>query len=104
LPKMKGMAESIMNIADLVREIDECEREIGPINATSALRLGYIPLVFVRGSATNHGPVSGRRGLGRFHRGCAAEFEEGLELRHSCLLQPIHDSLILALPLRVIKR
>jgi hypothetical protein len=43
--EMKGMAESIMNIADLVREIDECEREIGRINATSALALGYIPLV-----------------------------------------------------------
>ena len=39
------MAESIMNIADLVREIDECEREIGRINATSALTLGYIPIV-----------------------------------------------------------
>ena len=34
-----------MNIADLVREIDKCEREIGRINATSALQLGYIPLV-----------------------------------------------------------
>jgi hypothetical protein len=43
--EMKGMAESIINIADLVREIDECEREIGRINATSALQLGYIPLV-----------------------------------------------------------
>jgi hypothetical protein len=43
--EMKGMAESIMNIADLVREIDECEREIGRINATSALTLGYIPIV-----------------------------------------------------------
>jgi hypothetical protein len=43
--EMKGMAESIMNTADIVREIDECEREIGRINATSALQLGYIPLV-----------------------------------------------------------
>jgi hypothetical protein len=42
---MKGMAESIMNIADLVREIDECERVVGRVNATSALGFGHIPLV-----------------------------------------------------------
>jgi hypothetical protein len=33
------------DIARLVSEIEACDREIGLLNATSALGLGYIPLV-----------------------------------------------------------
>ena len=36
------MAEPIARIAHLVRQIDLCDREIGRLNATSALGLGYI--------------------------------------------------------------
>jgi hypothetical protein len=39
------MAGPIVRIAHLVRQIDLCDREIGRINATSTLGLGYVPLV-----------------------------------------------------------
>jgi hypothetical protein len=39
------MAEPIVQIAHLVRQIDLCDREIGRLNATSALQHGYVPLV-----------------------------------------------------------
>jgi hypothetical protein len=40
--EMLGMAEPIVRIARLVREIELCDRKIGSINATSASRFGYI--------------------------------------------------------------
>ena len=40
--EMARMAEPIARIAHLVRQIDLCDREIGRLNATSALGLGYI--------------------------------------------------------------
>jgi hypothetical protein len=43
--EMARMVEPIARIAHLVRQIDLCDREIGRVNATSALGLGYIPLV-----------------------------------------------------------
>jgi hypothetical protein len=43
--EMSRMAQSVDQIAHLVSKIETCEREIGRINATSALGLGYIPLV-----------------------------------------------------------
>jgi len=39
------MAEPIVRIAHLVSKIEACDREIGRVNATSASRHGYIPLV-----------------------------------------------------------
>jgi hypothetical protein len=39
------MTEAIVEIAHLVREIDLCDREIGRLNATTALQHGHIPLV-----------------------------------------------------------
>jgi predicted RNase H-like nuclease (RuvC/YqgF family) len=39
------MTEAIVEIGRLVREIDLCDREIGRLNATSAMQQGYIPLV-----------------------------------------------------------
>ena len=39
------MTEPIVRIAHLVRQIDLCDREIGRLNARSALRLGHIRLV-----------------------------------------------------------
>jgi hypothetical protein len=39
------MAEAIVQIAHLVRQIDLCDREVGRLNATSALEHGHIPLV-----------------------------------------------------------
>jgi hypothetical protein len=43
--EMDRMAEQIVRIANLVRQIDLCDREIGRINATSTSGLGYVPLV-----------------------------------------------------------
>jgi hypothetical protein len=43
--EMERMAEPIVQIADLVSKIEACDREVGRLNATSALGLGYIPLV-----------------------------------------------------------
>jgi hypothetical protein len=43
--EMGCKAESITQIANLISKIEACEREVGRINATSALGLGYIPLV-----------------------------------------------------------
>jgi hypothetical protein len=40
---MLGMVEPIVRIAHLVREV--CDRHIGRLNATSAVGLGYIPMV-----------------------------------------------------------
>jgi hypothetical protein len=42
---MDRMVEQIVRIADLVRQIDLCDREIGRINATSTSGFGYIRLV-----------------------------------------------------------
>ena len=39
------MAEPIMQIAHLVSQIEACDREIGRLNATAALRHGRISLV-----------------------------------------------------------
>jgi hypothetical protein len=43
--QMERMAEPIEQMAQLVSQIAACEREVGRVNATSALGLGYIPLV-----------------------------------------------------------
>ena len=48
--EMEGMAEPIMQIAHLVSQIEACDREIGRLNATSALRHGHIAPVLI-GSA-----------------------------------------------------
>jgi hypothetical protein len=48
--EMLGMVEPIVRIAHLVREIESCDREIGRLNATSALRHGHITPVLI-GSA-----------------------------------------------------
>jgi hypothetical protein len=42
---MKHMAEPIVRIAHLVSQIEAIDREIGRVNAMSALGLGYIPMV-----------------------------------------------------------
>jgi hypothetical protein len=39
------LVEPTVRIAHLVRAIEFCNREIGPLAATSTLRRGYIPLV-----------------------------------------------------------
>ena len=39
------MAEQIVRIARLVSKIEACDREVGWVNATSALGLGHIPMV-----------------------------------------------------------
>jgi hypothetical protein len=38
---MEGMAEPIVKIAHTVSRIAICDREIGPLNATSTSRFGY---------------------------------------------------------------
>jgi hypothetical protein len=43
--EMLGMVEPIVRIAHLVGEIEFCDRQIGRLNATSAVRLGYVPMV-----------------------------------------------------------
>jgi hypothetical protein len=43
--EMERMAEPMVQIAHLVSEIEACDRDVGRVNATSALGLGYIPLV-----------------------------------------------------------
>jgi len=43
--EMERMAEPIMQIAHLVSQIEACDREIGRLNATAALRHGRISLV-----------------------------------------------------------
>jgi hypothetical protein len=43
--EMDSMAQPVEQIAQLVSKIEACEREVGRVNATSALGLGYIPLV-----------------------------------------------------------
>jgi hypothetical protein len=43
--EMERMAAPIVQIARLVRGIEACDREIGRLNATSALWFGHIPLV-----------------------------------------------------------
>jgi hypothetical protein len=43
--EMEHMAEPIVRIAHLASKIEACDREVGRIIATSALGLGYIPLV-----------------------------------------------------------
>lgn len=43
--EMEGMAEPIVRIARTISEIAICDREIGRLNATSALRFGHILLV-----------------------------------------------------------
>jgi hypothetical protein len=43
--EMERMAGPIVQLAHLVRQIDLCDREVGRVNATSALALGYIPIV-----------------------------------------------------------
>jgi hypothetical protein len=40
--EMERMAEPMVQIAHLVRQIDLCDREIGRLNATTALGFGYI--------------------------------------------------------------
>jgi hypothetical protein len=42
---MDRMPEPIVQIAQLVRQIDLCDRQIGRLNATSRVKLGHIPLV-----------------------------------------------------------
>jgi hypothetical protein len=42
---MERMTEPIVRIAHLVSKIEACDREVGRVNATSALGLGYIPIV-----------------------------------------------------------
>ena len=43
--EMERMAEAIVRTAHLVSKIAACDREIGRVNATSTLGLGYVPLV-----------------------------------------------------------
>jgi len=43
--EMERMAEAIMRAAHLVSKIAACDREIGRVNATSTLGLGFVPLV-----------------------------------------------------------
>jgi hypothetical protein len=43
--EMERMAEPIVQIAHLVSKIDACDRQIGRLNATSAVGLGYMPMV-----------------------------------------------------------
>jgi hypothetical protein len=43
--EMERMVEPIVRIGWLVSKIEACDREIGRVNATSALGLGYIPIV-----------------------------------------------------------
>jgi hypothetical protein len=43
--EMERVAEPIVRIAHLVSKIEACDREVGRVNATSALALGYIPIV-----------------------------------------------------------
>src|SRR5215471_19026692 len=43
--EMLGMVEPIVRIAHLVGEIEFCDRQLGRLNATSAVGLGYIPMV-----------------------------------------------------------
>ena len=52
--EMERMAEPIAQIAHIVSKIEACDREIGRLNATSALGLGYIPLV-LSGAAPSQG-------------------------------------------------
>jgi len=40
-----GISKPIVRIAHLVGEIEFCDRQIGRLNATSAVRLGYVPMV-----------------------------------------------------------
>jgi nucleoside-triphosphatase THEP1 len=40
--EMEGMAEPIVKIAHTVSRIAICDREIGPLNATSTSRFGYV--------------------------------------------------------------
>jgi hypothetical protein len=40
--EIERMSEPMVQIAHLVRQIDLCDREIGRVNATSALGFGYI--------------------------------------------------------------
>jgi hypothetical protein len=42
---MLGMVEPIVQIAHLVGEIEFCDRQLGRLNATSAVGFGYIPMV-----------------------------------------------------------
>jgi hypothetical protein len=42
---MDSLGEPIVRIANLVSQIEACDREIGRINATSTSGLGYIRLV-----------------------------------------------------------
>ena len=39
------MAEPMVQIAHLVRQIDLCDREVGRLNASTALEHGHIPIV-----------------------------------------------------------
>jgi hypothetical protein len=57
--EMDRMAEQIVLIAHLVRQIDLCDREIGRINATWTSGLGYVPLV-LSGAATGASRCSRR--------------------------------------------
>jgi hypothetical protein len=43
--ELERMAEAIMRTAHLVSKIAACDREIGRLNATTALQHGHIPLV-----------------------------------------------------------
>ena len=43
--EMERMAGPIVQLAHLVRQIDLCDREVGRVNATSALALGYIQVI-----------------------------------------------------------
>jgi hypothetical protein len=43
--EMLGIVEPILRITHLVGEIEFCDRQIGRLNATSAVGFGYIPMV-----------------------------------------------------------
>ena len=43
--EMGRMAEPMVQIAHLVRQIDLCDREVGRLNASTALEHGHIPIV-----------------------------------------------------------
>jgi hypothetical protein len=75
--EMSYIAEPIARIAHLVSQIEACDREVGRVNATSALGLGHIPMVLSVAAPAIRALISRRRGVGRFRRGREAAVQSG---------------------------
>ena len=73
--EMEGMAEPIAQIAHLVVEIEEVDRLIGRLNATSALQHGHIAPVLIGVSASCPSPVCGCSHLGQVRSGCEVDVQ-----------------------------